>query len=151
LSGRIDRIDRNPTTGAWVVFDYKTGETGGDPSSALTRSGEWRDLQLPLYRCLLQDLRTADGSIAEVPEAGEKLDLGYLSIPKDPGLITPKIAEWTPDELARAEETARDVIRRLRQSGGIWFDPLRSGRKVRGELATLTGHGLLQVDGEEKG
>ncbi|MCJ7627510.1 MAG: PD-(D/E)XK nuclease family protein, partial [Longimicrobiales bacterium] len=52
LSGRIDRIDRNRTTGAWTVFDFKTGEGGADPASTRGRDGAWKDLQLPLYRHL---------------------------------------------------------------------------------------------------
>jgi hypothetical protein len=148
LAGRIDRIDRNPTTGAWIVFDYKMGESGVDPSSALGRNGEWKDLQLPLYRRLLSDLRAADGSRVEAPKPGDEVSLAYLSIPKDLGSIAPAVAEWTSAELAAAEETARQLIRGLRQTRGIRFDPERTGKKVGGELATLLGRGLLQ---EEEG
>lgn len=149
LSGRIDRIDRNPRTGAWTVLDYKTGDGGGDPSSARGRNGEWKDLQLPLYRHLLGGLRTAEDTPLEPPAPEVHVDLAYLPISKGTGRITPAIATWTPEDLDTAEEAARDVIRRLRDAGGISFDPVGSGRKARGELATLLGRGLLQAEGGE--
>ena len=31
LRGKIDRIDHNPETGEWAIFDYKTGRQGRDP------------------------------------------------------------------------------------------------------------------------
>jgi len=149
LSGRIDRIDRHRTTGDLMVFDYKTGEGGSHPSSARKRDGEWKDLQLPLYRHLLGGLQISGDTPLEPPAAGVKVDLAYLSLSKDPGPIAPAIAEWTLEDLATANEAARDVIRKLRSSGGIFFDPLASGRKARGELAALLGHGILQAEGEE--
>ncbi len=147
LSGRIDRIDRNPATGAWTVFDYKTGDGGAHPSSARGRDGEWKDLQLPLYRHLMGSLRTAEGIPLELPAPGLTVDLAYLPISKDSGPILPAVAEWTPAELASADEAARDVIRKLRDAGGISFDPAESGRRARGELASLLGRGLLQAEG----
>jgi len=150
LSGRIDRIDRHRTTGDWMVFDYKTGDGGAHPSSARKRDGEWKDLQLPLYGHLVGGLQIAGDTPLEPPAPGVKVDLAYLSLSKDPGPISPAIAEWTLEDLATANETARGVIRELRSSGGISFDPLASGRKARGDLAALLGHGiLLQAEGEE--
>ncbi len=150
LSGRIDRIDRNRATGAWTVFDYKTGEGGADPASARSRDGRWTDLQLPLYRHLLVGLQTSGGGSLETPGPGEAVDLAYLPLSKDTGLITPAIADWTPADLETAEEAAREVIRGLREAGGISFHPASSGRRARGDLAVLLGRGLLQTEEDEE-
>ena len=92
-------------------------------------------------------LRTAEGIPLELPAPGLTVDLAYLPISKDSGPILPAVAEWTPAELASADEAARDVIRKLRDAGGISFDPAESGRRARGELASLLGRGLLQAEG----
>jgi len=147
LSGRIDRIDRHPSTGSWMVFDYKTGDSGAHPSSARDRDGEWKDLQLPLYRHLMGSLRTTEGAPLELPPPVLTVDLAYLPISKDSGPIVPAVAKWDPADIASAEEAARDVIRRLRDAGGISFDPVESGRRARGEMASLLGRGLLQTEG----
>ncbi|MHC4219201.1 MAG: PD-(D/E)XK nuclease family protein, partial [Planctomycetota bacterium] len=60
IRGRIDRIDRHEGTGAWMIADYKTSESGETPHMAhhgrntLPTNGnlEWLDLQLPLYQYL---------------------------------------------------------------------------------------------------
>ncbi|MFH1763435.1 MAG: PD-(D/E)XK nuclease family protein [Gemmatimonadota bacterium] len=150
LSGRIDRIDRNRTTGSWMVFDYKTGDGGADPASVRGRDGDWKDLQLPLYRHLLDGLQRAEGAGLEPPAPGVRVDLAYLPLSKDTGRITPAVAGWTPADLETAEETARKVIRSLREAGGISFDPVSSGRKARGDLAVLLGRGLFQTEGDEE-
>jgi RecB family exonuclease len=147
LSGRIDRIDRHRSTGDWVIFDYKTGDGGADPSSARGRDGEWKDLQLPLYRYLLGELQTAEGTPLQGPAPGVRVDLGYLPLSKETGPVSPAIADWGPEDFATAEEAARAVIRGLREAGEVSFDPLGSGQGARGELASLLGHGLLQSEG----
>jgi RecB family exonuclease len=150
LSGRIDRIDRNRTTGAWTVFDYKTGEGGADPASARGRDGVWKDLQLPLYRRLLVGLQTAEGASLAPPAPGVTVDLAYLPLSKDTGPIAPAVADWTPADLETAEEAAREVVRSLREAGGISFHPASSGRRARGDLAVLLGRGLLQTEEDEE-
>lgn len=145
LSGRIDRIDRHRETGAWTVFDYKTGDAGTNLSTVRARTGEWKDLQLPLYRVLLQDLHLPGEVQVEPPGPGVQLHLGYLPLPKDAGPVKEVIPNWTEEDLASAEETARDVIRRLRRDGGVAFDRLRSGKDARGAMAALLGHGILQT------
>ena len=130
-----------------MVFDYKTGDSGAHPSSARGRDGKWKDLQLPLYRHLMGSLHTAEGAPLALPAVGLTLELAYLPISKDSGPLVPAVAEWDPADLASAEEAARDVIRKLRDAGGISFDPVESGRRARGEMASLLGRGLLQAEG----
>jgi ATP-dependent helicase/nuclease subunit B len=76
LSGKIDRIEKNLLTGAWRVIDYKTYSKATRPSKkhfgprlsvewlpeaelefsvdTKTKKTRWADLQLPLYRRILQ-------------------------------------------------------------------------------------------------
>lgn len=118
LRGKIDRIDHNPETGEWAIFDYKTGEGGSDPEKAHRKGRgekkEWVDLQLPLYRLLLAGVLKEDGTPV-VPEAEQgKVKLGYILLPKKLDGVGAAQAEWTESELAEAEETARRVVRELR-------------------------------------
>ena len=72
ISGRIDRIDFHPEYGLRLI-DYKTSDKATDPAKVHWRSAredndeairfilpgkkkemEWADLQLPLYRWLLE-------------------------------------------------------------------------------------------------
>ena len=54
LHGRIDRIDERD--GQWAIFDYKTGDTAKTPQETHFKSGQWVDLQLPLYVNLAKTL-----------------------------------------------------------------------------------------------
>lgn len=106
LRGRIDRIDRNERTGRWRIIDYKTGDAGKGPEQTHRRSGEWVDLQLPLYAHLLPSL-----GIEFVPE---EVELGYFLLPKKLPDTRFVAADWREDDFLRADETAYEVIRRLR-------------------------------------
>ncbi len=63
LQGRMDRVDQHRETGAWVIFDYKTGDSIQDPRKTHGRPGEWRDLQLPLYRHLAAETLDVEGDV----------------------------------------------------------------------------------------
>jgi hypothetical protein len=107
ILGRIDRIDRNQRTGALAIFDYKTGDLPVEPDKSHRDATGWIDLQLPLYRHLAR---------VRFPELGPTVSLGYINVPrqlKDVGFF---VAPWTDDDLASADEAAREVIRRVRRS-----------------------------------
>ena len=73
LRGRIDRIDVQESSGKRMIFDYKTSDTAKSPEKAhRKKSGEWIDLQLPLYRHLVADLGI-EGPV----------ELAYIILPKD--------------------------------------------------------------------
>jgi hypothetical protein len=143
LSGRIDRIDRHEETGAWAVLDYKTGERPLKPERSHGGPGNWKDLQLPLYRFLLDNLTDLDGAPLEAPEPGVTVRLGYLSLSRERGAVEPEFASWTESELEDALEAGRNVIRTLRADGAVSFRPPASGRGSDGPLAVLLGRGLL--------
>jgi len=150
LSGRIDRIDVRPETAEWVIFDYKTGETAETPDKTHRNREGWKDLQLPLYRHLLPHLDGVD----LFPDMMRSKDpsLAYLPLARKEGEFSPAFASWSPEELAEADETAREVIRRLREEGEVRFQPGKVGSTARGALGALLGRGALQeVDDPESG
>lgn len=103
LRGRIDRIDIQPATGKRVVLDYKFADTATTPDKAHRDSSGWIDLQLPLYRHLVQAL-----------DIREPVGLGYVVLPKDTTKVGAALAPWTDTELADADRAAGDVIRNVR-------------------------------------
>ncbi|GAB6164192.1 PD-(D/E)XK nuclease family protein [Thermostilla marina] len=106
LRGRIDRIDRRDDE--WVVFDYKTSDDVDPPSrSHRNRSGEWIDLQLPLYRHLLRAHRL----FADTENV--RVQLGYICLSSDLDAIGEQLADWSDADLASADETARNVVRSI--------------------------------------
>ena len=98
LVGRVDRIDKHVQTGQYRVLDYKTSETALPPKTTHQSKDEWIDLQLPLYRLLVQ----ADG-------INDHVELGYIQLPGDLSKIGTAIAEWTDAELLEAENIARHI------------------------------------------
>lgn len=111
LAGRIDRIDEHEQTGHWAVLDYKTSESGDSPRKTHGNSDGWTDLQLPLYRHLVAKLDNCP--------APDKIQLGYVQLPKDLKQINFTMADWTADELRAADEAAKTVVRGVRQ-GSFW-------------------------------
>jgi ATP-dependent helicase/nuclease subunit B len=107
LGGRIDRIDQHEDGERLRIFDYKTGDSADPPEQVhrRRRNGErqWVDLQLPLYRHL-----------AEAWGYEGEMDLGYILIPKALDRIDASLADWSEDDLATADATMRDVVRRIR-------------------------------------
>ncbi len=104
LAGRIDRIDHHAENDSWRIIDYKTGETVEAPDKAHRRAGEWADLQLPLYVALADEL--------DIP--ADRLELGYIALPKQEEDVAWLPAEWDAEDLASAHACARDVIDAIR-------------------------------------
>jgi RecB family exonuclease/inactivated superfamily I helicase len=100
IEGRIDRVDRHRETGESVIFDYKTSDAGKGPDKIHRKAGEWRNLQLPLYRKM--------GAVT----LGLKLPigLGYIILPKDTTNIKALMAEWTDDDFAEADTVIEEVL-----------------------------------------
>jgi ATP-dependent helicase/nuclease subunit B len=147
VTGRIDRIDHNPGTGEWAIFDYKTGDAG-EPPDRTHRSGrgaerEWKDLQLPLYRHILPHVRDPEG---RHPFTGRNADdalLGYILLPRDAGSVGESFADWSREDLAEADEAAADVVRMLR-AGRFVHDPEAGPPPRDRRLAALLGLGYLE-------
>lgn len=128
IRGRLDRIDRNESSGEFRLLDYKTSETPLTPQSAhisaitaATRSiwlpdyavfeaggkaWRWKDLQLPLYR------------LGMASQLGTGIQCGYFNLPKsaaEAGVVAFDLLSSDFDEAA------------LRCASGI-IDDVRRGR-----------------------
>ena len=99
IRGRIDRIDRHKETGEWAILDYKSGDGKQDPKRIHRRGGRWVDLQLPLYRIIAEPLGVKG-----------KVRLGYIVLPKDTKQVGEVEAGWSEQDLAEADEVAREII-----------------------------------------
>jgi hypothetical protein len=130
LCGRVDRIDQHEPTGAWAVLDYKSSERAEDPAKTHCKGKDWIDLQLPLYRHLVRELNVT----------GE-VKLGYIQLPKDTTKTDFKLADWTDDDLRRADETAREVVRRIRD--GIFWPPAAQPPAFSDDFAAICQDGRL--------
>jgi ATP-dependent helicase/nuclease subunit B len=111
IRGQIDRIDYNVASDKWLIIDYKTGDSGDGPDKVHLHSGEWVDLQLPLYRLLA----------ASLDITGEP-DVAYVTLGKDPpsepkDLL--KRATWSASQLAEAEAEIRRVAEHV-AAGEFW-------------------------------
>ena len=128
LRGVIDRIDIRGDE--WTILDYKTGarDAKGPAATHRRRSGEWTNLQLPLYRRLAASLGP--------PRA---IHFGYLTLPEKEGTPSESLAGWSTADLDDADEAAREVVRALRalKPG----DPLAGGAHPpeAGSLGYLSG------------
>jgi len=178
LTGRVDRVDRHPEEG-WLLLDYKTSEVGRSPDQTHRKGRgplrEWVDLQLPLYRHVAPRLVGAGGeplealgalregsgrasgapgaSGGEAPGAGAPLHLAYYNLPRKLETVGILRADWTAEELAEADEQAREVLRPLLRGEWVTFDPARLARaRVSDDMGPLLGVGILappSEDGEE--
>jgi ATP-dependent helicase/nuclease subunit B len=114
IRGRIDRIDRHQQSGIFRVLDYKTADTAKEPHKTHFHQDQWIDLQLPLYRYLVKTVEWQPGMLI-----GGEVQLGYVNLPKDQGSMGCAIADWTPDVLDSADQTARDIIHGITH-GKFW-------------------------------
>ena len=137
LRGKIDRIEsreaRGSTRREWAILDYKTSK----PDAARApRSGEWRDLQLPLYTLLAHEIVGV-----------ERPALGIVVVGKDAGDTGIEIAGWDAAVIDDALDAARDVARKVRR--GEFFD---LGRSFPDDpiLLAIAGKGLVASIGAEE-
>lgn len=153
IAGKIDRIERHESSGAWRVLDYKTSDTAADPAEAhlrgLRRDEEppawarwtggsrprvWSDLQLPLYRRVL------------AAEAGDApVECAYFNLPKAAGETGLRIwTDFTPELEAAAWDCACGVIAAI-QAGEFWPPRELTGRDAEfDEFAALFHGGVAE-------
>ncbi|MCE9552226.1 MAG: PD-(D/E)XK nuclease family protein [Planctomycetes bacterium] len=137
LRGRIDRIDVNERSGEIAVLDYKSSGTVHKPGQTHRRGdGAWIDLQLPLYRHLLQGLNL-HGPIR----------LGYIAVPNDVTAVGVLLADWDETALSEADEAARNVVRNIRQHN--FWPPRDPGPNVPPDFAAICLEGVFDAQWEE--
>jgi len=142
IRGRIDRIDFHPGTNQWVIFDYKTSDTAKKPEQTHVRSGEWSDLQLPLYRRLAEGMGT-----------GGDVKLGFIVLPKDTAEVGERLAPWSREDLQSADRAAEEVVRGVRAEK--FWPPTSPAPPGFDDLAAICQEGQFSAarlaDGEEEG
>jgi ATP-dependent helicase/DNAse subunit B len=127
VSGKIDRIDRDPFGARGIVVDYKSG------SRAHTAAEIEREfhLQIPLYMLVLRDLVGMEplGGVYRAL-AGEGRARGLLRADaRDDGVPGFPRNDYVDEEgfwgqIERAQEHARGVVERIR-AGDVRHDPKR--------------------------
>ena len=138
VRGRIDRIDRHPEFGLRVI-DYKTSDSPSTAAAAHYRKPhgatqpEWHDLQLPLYRFLVEpgDLRrrsksgaTGEQRPGHAPAAGGPslagpMQVGYVRLSKK---LNEPLWSWLDLDEGRYEAAMKvtfGVVRDVRR-GCFW-------------------------------
>ncbi|MBU0754657.1 MAG: PD-(D/E)XK nuclease family protein [Planctomycetes bacterium] len=131
LRGRIDRIDFHEKTGAWMIFDYKTGNEAKSPEKVHCNRNGWVDLQLPLYRHLAKALGLQGDP-----------GLGYIALPKQPEKTDAYIAQWTAADLEDADRTAARVVRNVREEK--FWPPESAPSGYFGEYASICQEGYFR-------
>lgn len=146
VSGKIDRIDRNESSGEYRVIDYKTTDRPHSPPDAHFRSprrGEvarefacvdvdgrpriWKDLQLPLY------LRAVGGATG----------CGYFNLPKATGDTGIQVwSEYTAELDAAAWRCAEGVAAAIR--AGEFWPPGEGVRDDQDEFGSCFHHGAAE-------
>ena len=108
IRGTIDRVDIHQDTGQIAIWDYKTSDSGIEPTAAHAPKSGWKDLQLPLYRHLVKEIGAAK------PYLNDTIGLGYVLLPKQLPKVGFSELECTSDQLAAADELVYSIIRDLR-------------------------------------
>jgi RecB family exonuclease len=105
VRGRIDRIDRQQSTGEALLLDYKLGDTYKSPAERHRRKEEWVDLQLPLYRHMASALSLDS----------DRLKLGYICLCKDLRSVGLADSGWEAADFETADlkinQVASGIIR----------------------------------------
>ena len=134
LRGKIDRVERH-TDGRLALLDFKTGDVKEPDKAHRRRAGEWRDLQLPLYRHVAAELGANDDTL-----------LAYVAVPKGKEAVDLLPADWSPGDLAAADACAHDVIRNIR--AGLFDDTGRWHEREPSTIGSLAGLYYVGVENE---
>jgi ATP-dependent helicase/nuclease subunit B len=125
VSGKIDRIDRDPFGARGLVVDYKSGKTAHSARKIETEL----HLQIPLYMLVLRDLvgiEPLGGVYRALAGAGQARGILRVEEREDavPGYsrndYVDEDAFW--GQIDRAQEHARGVVERIR-AGDVRHDP----------------------------
>jgi hypothetical protein len=113
IRGTIDRIDIHDSSNQIAIWDYKTSDRGDSPDRVHRDGKGWKDLQLPLYRHLAADIEELQ------PLDLNRVELGYILLPRDLSKVRYETARWTSEQLAEADQLADEIVRKIR-AGEFW-------------------------------
>ena len=103
IKGKIDRIDQH-VDGRVLVLDYKTGSTTA--LKAHRSKGEWKDLQLPIYRKLAECLGFPI----------QELKTGYILIGSRENKVTFDVPDWDEEVLNSANGLILEIVDQIRDN-----------------------------------
>ena len=145
LSGKIDRIDHHAGEDRWEVLDYKTSKNAKTPDQTHRDPRGWIDLQLPLYRHLLVEV----GGLPEIDLANpDRIGVGYFNVPARVEEIRIDSATWSAEEYESADDTARDVVRAVRE--GVFWPPNPDAAGTFPEFDSICQTHAIRDDEEEE-
>lgn len=115
IRGKIDRVDQHEETGQVAVWDYKTTTGGPNPDTKHYASikGKWKDLQLPLYRYLVQEVDAVAGADFD------NLIVGFVLLHENANDIGFCPSEKLLPMQDSADEKFREIVRNLR-AANFW-------------------------------
>ena len=142
VRGKIDRVDFHPDLG-WRILDLKTSDKGHSPDKAhhMQRALRWIDLQLPLYKQLLEPTLRARHDMS--------VSTGYFIAPAEEKHIDIVLSDRITGLHAEAIAKAREVVVSIRAG---MFDPGETLPSTENELSMIYRvHSLGEdVEGEEE-
>jgi len=149
VTGKVDRIDCDPSGQKWRIIDYKTSAKKREPLQEHRKGrrgdGEWRDLQLPLYLKLVAPYARAEWG---VELTSENCELVYFHLPEEEsaaGISAPFPSEMVEEGWAKAAELTSRILR------GEFSEnpPLRPDRQDPALLALCGQAGILSSEPAE--
>ena len=117
IRGRIDRIEYSASRNLLRLIDYKTIDAGSSPESVhwSARNRTFSDLQLPLYRILIERDPEFRARHPEVDFRSVRILCGYLSMPKSVTETDFQFWEGLDSLLPQAENLIARISRELRR------------------------------------
>lgn len=121
VTGRIDRVDFNPSANSWRILDYKTSASSERPRAAhLSSRKAWKNLQLPLYVLALERA----GFSGEIISCYFKIGTTQEKTGID--LVTPG---WSLEELESAQSEAARLANEMLNPSQVLEAMLRDRSK----------------------
>jgi len=112
VTGKIDRIDYHESEEKWRIIDYKTSAKGREPHREhRKKSGQWKDLQLPLYLKLAAPYALSEWGATLTPE---NCELTYFLLPEEEGgsrISAPFPADMVEEGWTEAANLAAKILR----------------------------------------
>lgn len=119
IRGRVDRVDRLRDGDGWRlrVIDYKTGRDACKPDGTIARDGTFRDLQLPLYRFMVERIDEATRAVwLGDPQARiVSVETGYFGIAAEAEKTGFHAATKLDDRFEEAVAEACEIVRSIRR------------------------------------
>ncbi|MGE0143533.1 MAG: PD-(D/E)XK nuclease family protein [Planctomycetota bacterium] len=152
ILGRVDRVDRLREAEGWRlrVIDYKTGADASKPDGGIARDGTFRDLQLPLYRFMVEriDEATRAAWFGDPRARIVSVETGYFGIAAELNKTGFRAASKLDDRYDEAIARAREIVRAIRR-GDFAMNPDASAYPDE-PLELICRTAVLDSDGDDE-